>query len=187
MNRSPIAALAAAACLAAGCAGVEVSSQTAPGADLASIRSWAWVEGQQLGAAGDPADRRHVVAVISDGLAEGFAKAGVAPAGGGAPDALVGFAIDLEQVARHVDYVRTRGAGYAWRGFHSMSIREVDTVYVEYALGTLVVDVVDARTGNFLWRGTAVAEFDRTAPRGDKEKAAREAAAKIAEAFAGSR
>lgn len=187
MLNARFALLLAAAGFAAGCESIEVSSETAPRADLGAVRTWGWVQGQKTGTLGSPEDRQHVLGAIADSLASELAKTGVASAAGGAPDVFVAFDVGAENVSRYVDYTRTTGHGYAWRGFHPMETTEVERVLVEYALGTLVVDLVDAKTGNFLWRGTAQAAVERDLPRAEKESLAREAVVKIIKEFSAAR
>jgi len=53
------------------------------------------------------------------------------------------------------DVVDTRAHAY---GYHAQGT-EIDRETVEYPAGTIVVDVVDARTDTRVWRGTGVAEI----------------------------
>ena len=187
MGNARFALLLAAAGFAAGCESIEVKSESAPRADLNAVHTWGWVEGQKLGSLGSPEDRQHVLGAIADSLATGLAKAGVAAAAEASPDVLVAFDVGAENVSRFVDYQRTTGHGHVWRGFHSMETTETERVLVEYALGTLVVDLVDAKTGHFLWRGTAQAAVDREMSRAEKESLARKAAAKVIKEFSAAR
>jgi hypothetical protein len=187
MGIARFALLLAAAGVAAGCESIEVKTESAPRADLGALRTWGWAQGQQIGTLGAPEDRQHVLGAVADSLSTGLAKSGLASAAGEAPDVFVAFEVSAENVSRYVDYTRTTGHGYAWRGFHPMETTEIERVFVEYALGTLVVDLVDAKTGHFLWRGTAQAAVDRELPRAEKESLARDAAAKIVKEFSAAR
>ena len=90
MGRAILAAvLLASAALACGCSSVSTDSESAAGADLSAIRTWAWMQGQDPGRLGDPADRAHVTAVVAEGgwemcfvaCAAAFLVAGVAALG----------------------------------------------------------------------------------------------------------
>ena len=82
-----------------------------------------------------------------------------------------------------VDYYTEVGPGRTWNGFYG-STRDVrHTAFIEYDSGTLVVDLVDAKTGMFLWRGTARAAVAPGMDRAQKEALAREAALKVAAEF----
>lgn len=49
----------------------------------------------------------------------------------------------------------------------------------EFRLGTIAVDIVDARTETLVWRGMASGEVDVTANSGQQEKGIKRAAAKV--------
>jgi len=185
MRKTALGPMLLAAALAAGCSSIETSSESNPKADLSRIRTWAWMEGQDGGTMGSPTDREHVTAAVAESLGAGLAERGLAYSGTGVPDAYVAFRIDLEHVVRVMDYYTSVGTGWTWRGFHGRTVDVKNSELVEYEQGTLVVDVVDAKTGMFLWRGTAKAVVDPDTQRADKEKLARAAATKVAKEFPG--
>ena len=184
MLRKPVGALLLAA-LAAGCESIETSSESNPKADLSRIKTWAWMEGQDGGTLNSPTDREHVTAAVVESLGAGLAGRGLTYSGTGVPDAYVAFRIDLEHVIRVMDYYSSVGTGWTWRGFQGRTVDVKNSELVEYDQGMLVVDIVDAKTGMFLWRGTARAIVEPETPRTEKEKLAREAATKVAKEFPG--
>lgn len=183
MRLPGLCVLAVAAALSAGCGSFATRGETAPGADLSAVRTFAWMEGQELGFAGSASDREHLSAAAAEALSAGFQARGLAPAGAGAPDVFVAFRAEVERETYVTDFGHSTAGSWNRAGFYGR--RGYDPMVVTYDAGTLIVDVVDARTQKLLWRGTARADVDRNDTRADREAQVRAAAASIAAEWPG--
>ena len=149
MNRS-LAIAAAAAVLA--CSHATVQTEFDPKAEYARYRTWAFISEppgpEQAPAVQNPA----VLALIRSAVGRELAAKGLAFASDAGPDLLVavhGFARDRIQV-------NTYGYGYAYGPYGVHGAPGVAGTDVrQYRDGTLILDLVDARTKQLVWRGTA--------------------------------
>jgi hypothetical protein len=149
MNRSCALAAAAAALLA--CSHAKVETQFDPKAEFARYRTWAWVAEQpgpeQAEAVRNPA----VMGLVRQAVERELGARGLARASGPEPDLLVavlGFAHDRIEVT-HYGYAEPVAYGwYSPPGAYGTNVQQ-------YREGTLVLDLVDARTKQLVWRGTA--------------------------------
>ena len=81
---------------------------------------------------------------------------------GGSPDFVVGYYLVLKE--RTTDFVTiNRRFGYGWGGFP-------ETHSDDYTQGTLLIDVIDPKTMQLMWRGSASGVVDRTASREKRER-----------------
>ncbi len=87
----------------------------------------------------------------------------------GQPDFYIGYhaalddRLDIEDINSYYNYAAAPGMG---SGLHTAVAggwvyAGSDTKVREYAIGTLVLDIVEPDTRNLLWRGTAQAEIDK--------------------------
>jgi hypothetical protein len=139
------------------CASHQVGVAYDPDEDFSALQTFAWfpqgTRTQIENAARYPKHYEATDRTIEKRLVEkGYSKA--AP---GAADFLVLYHLALE---RKLD-VRTINAPYKggtseWEVHHTVPTEQI----VEYAEGTLVIDVVDARTRRLVWRGTAGGRHD---------------------------
>jgi hypothetical protein len=134
---------------------VSVRATTAPGTNLAQYKTWAWADPADAAAAELRASP--VGQTIRDQVARDLKLRGMREDVPAAADFLVTF-----------DYVtepklsRAR-LGYGWgydAGIYGGMSREAGSVHM-YTQGTIIVDFLDARTRETIWRGTAVSEVDR--------------------------
>jgi hypothetical protein len=139
--------LATTALVLTGCATMNVSSHVLPGADFTQYRSFEWGPADAL-PTGDPRLDRdpffqdHVQGAIERGLAgRGFARVSVGP-----PDLRIHYHANI---SRRIDINRLDRE----RGYCSEAACGVRTIDQE--AGTLVLDVIDARTNRLVWRGWA--------------------------------
>jgi hypothetical protein len=136
-----VASLAATACAAA----MNVSSHVEPGLDFAQYRTYGWGPADAL-PTGDPRlDQNpffqdHFQGSVEKGLAaRGFEQSA-------APDLLIHYHAN---VRRRIDIDRLdRQYGYCYDS-------DCQAGVTEHEAGTLVLDVVDARTNRLIWRGWA--------------------------------
>jgi hypothetical protein len=139
--------LATTALVLTGCATMNVSSHVLRDADFTQYRTFEWGPADAL-PTGDPRLDRdpffqdHVQGAIEKGLASrGFARIST-----GAPDLLIHYHANI---SRRIDINRLdRERGYCYDD--ACGVRTV-----EKEAGTLVLDVVDARTNRLVWRGWA--------------------------------
>jgi hypothetical protein len=142
-----LTAAAAAAVSLAGCATLTVGSYAQSGINFKSYRTYAWGEADAL-PTGDP--RLDANPFFKDRLAgaveRGMRARGFELADADAPDLLVHYHANITQ---RVDVNRVdRQNGYCYGQDCTIDI-------MEYEAGTLVLDVVDARTKRVIWRGWA--------------------------------
>jgi hypothetical protein len=151
MRARRLSLLALAAGLA-GCSTLHVETQYSAGAPFASYRSYAWLStapgAEQAAAIRNPAVRSVVVSAVDRELAaKGLAR--VIPDQN--PDlfvAVIGTAQGRVEVAAY-------GYGYAGPYVGPVPVATVS----QYADGTLLVDLVDAKTRKLVWRGIASDTF----------------------------
>ncbi len=59
--------------------------------------------------------------------------------------------------------------GYGWRGYGAAGMGSATTTASEYTVGTLVVDIFDAKSKQLLWRGTAQDELKDSPEKREKQ------------------
>lgn len=127
-----------------GCATMSVSSHVRRGLDMTRYRTYDWGTADAL-PAGDPRLDRH--ASFNDhvqrAVDQQLAARGLERSLGGSPDLLIHY---HASIAPRLDVNRVE------REF-ACSCTHAETI--EYESGTLVLDVVDARTHDVIWRGWA--------------------------------
>jgi hypothetical protein len=138
----------------------KTTSESAPGADLQSYKTFMWIKQPNLT---DPILRQTVVSDINAELtAKGYRLV--------SDGAELGLAAHLSTSTQKTLSTFYDGFGGGWRwaeGFGSATTT-VDT----YQEGTLVVDLFDARTKQAVWRGSAEQETSSD-PRKETESMAR--------------
>jgi len=148
-----LAVMTAAVLALSGCATVRVSSHTEHGLSWARYRTFDWGRPDALPAGDarfdkDPYFQDHMQGAIEKQMAvRGFARA----SGSGDPDLLVHYhatiaeRIDIDEIDRASGYCATA---------------DCRPRVTRYEAGTLVVDIVDARTNRLIWRGWAQDSLD---------------------------
>ncbi len=136
--------------LAAGCSTLEVNHDFDGQANFAQYRSYAWVPTPSAHQPASQLVAQRIERAIVDELgAKGLQE------NAGSPDLLVAYHTGTKDKIQVTDWGYTYGSYYwGWGG------RSVD-VY-QYEEGTLVVDLVDAKTKQLVWRGWATGTVDRT-------------------------
>lgn len=145
----PIARAAAAALIGlalAGCATMNVSSHVDRGLDVTKYRTYDWGPPDALPTGDprldqDPFFKDHMQGAVERQLAaKGFVRAEPSAT----PDLLIHY---HASITRRID-VNEADRGYGYTGDLGSSVRE-------YEAGTLVLDIVDSRTKQVIWRGWA--------------------------------
>jgi hypothetical protein len=132
-----------------GCATLDVSSYVERGADLNRYHTYAWAPTDRL-STGDPRldNNPFFLRQVQTSVDGGLARRGFERVGNGTPDLVVHFHASVTQ-AVDVDVV-DRQFG---------ETEEADRPSV-YEAGSLVIDLVDARTNSVVWRGWARGSID---------------------------
>jgi len=166
-------ALPTALLLLAACSSVSTSYDFDPDADFARLKAYAWVE-SAIDRDTDPLVLERVRRATDAGLAAaGYRKV---ESGG-----------DFH-VAAHLrsrQRVQVRDTGYAGPyygyGYGHWGTRRID-VY-EYDEGSIILDVIDAKTNKLLWRGIAKAAVPESPKPEELTKLVDEAVSKLLEDF----
>ncbi len=134
------------AAISAGCSTIRVETDYDRGADFSSLRTYAWVKHVKASDSrmmNDPLIRSHITGSVESELAEmGYRKAA-----GRDPDFLVAYHIGSRRKIDVDHYYYGYGRWGRFRG-HDVSVHR-------YREGTIVLDIVDARTKQLIWRGWA--------------------------------
>jgi len=134
--------------------------------NFTGFKTYAWVRGTGVD---DPINHRRVVEAISGQLAaKGLARIEA----GERPDVLVAYHASFDRD------LQISGFATGWGPYRLRSGSAVARTE-QILTGTLVVDVVDAHTGNIVWRGTASKEVDADADPRRRERNIRRAAERL--------
>ena len=145
---SPAKWLLAVLLAVAACTKYEIQSDRDPAVDFSRYRTFAWMPR----AAAPPADQDTGDNAM-DNQIYSFVEAqlerrGLTPAPSATADLLVTF-----RLIRNEGYDETNMPyGLGWRGMYRASFHTSGDLYVR---GTLIVDVVDRKTNQLVWRGSA--------------------------------
>jgi len=149
------AALPATLCaLLASCSTVKISTEYNPKADFASYRTYAWAA-VEPGPEEAPSIRNPAVySMVRTAVDRELSARGLTPDESGQPDLLV----VVHGMARDRIEVSSYGYAYAplYYGPHgAMMVGTSATEVRQYRDGTLLLDLIDAKTHQLVWRGTA--------------------------------
>ncbi len=170
-------AIAGVALVASACAsGISVNSDFDPQANFSSYRTFAWMplpRNTDYRLNNDLVDGRIRSAIENQLQANGYQ---LGPAEGA--DFKVGYHAALEG---KMD-VRTINTyyGYGWEQWSTISSQ---TYVDEYTEGTLVVDIVDAKSNELVWRGSGQGEVRERADPDERTRRINDAIAKILAEF----
>jgi Domain of unknown function (DUF4136) len=158
---------AALAFLTTTAAAQEVSYDFDKSADFSTLHNYTWVRGTPVN---DELNHKRIVAAIDEQLgAKGLHQ--VERRDGA--DVLIAyhavFARDLQ----------IHGMSSGWGGYRVGPSRSGTARVEQVVVGTLVVEVIDARTGSTIWRGIASREVDVNASPEKREKNIDKAAQKL--------
>jgi hypothetical protein len=158
---------AALAFLTTTAAAQEVSYDFDKSADFSSLHRYTWVRGRPVN---DDINHRRIVEAISEQLA---AKGLERVPGSEGPDVLVAY------YASYANDLEVHAMTSGWGGYRFAPSRYGSARVEEVLVGTLVVEVIDARTGSTIWRGTVEREIDVKASPEKREKNIDKAAEKL--------
>lgn len=139
-----------------GCAtGTQVRVDHDPKEDFQSLRSYAWApatEEERVEKARDSLTHERIQAAVDAHLAtRGYAKVSETQA-----DFLVTYTITLDRRTRASDSYMSVGYGrYGGHGGVGVGYGfPVSTTVEEYKVGTLIIDIIDAKQRRLVWRGS---------------------------------
>ncbi len=136
-------------------------------ANFSQFRTYAWVRGMNLD---DELNHQRIVRAIEGQLAaKGFAKADRQAN----PDVLVAYHASFDTT------LQITGFSSGWGGYRFAGSRSGSARADEILVGTLVVDIVNAKTEAIVWRGTASRDIDVKANPEKREKGINKAAEKL--------
>jgi hypothetical protein len=158
MTRTLIAAVTAMALLGTSAAAQDVNYDFDKSADFSSLHDYAWVRGTPVN---DELNHRRIVEAIDEQLAaKGLHRAD----GRNDADVLIAYhAVFARDLAIH-------GMSSGWGGYRLAPSRSGSARVEQVVVGTLVVEVIDAKTGSTIWRGIATREVDVNASPEKREK-----------------
>ena len=116
--------------------------------NFAGFRTYAWADGTNVP---EPLVHQRIVNAVDVQMTlKGLQQVH----GSSSPDVLVAY---------HAAFDRTlqiSGFGSGWGGYRWGGARTVSARTEEIVVGTMIVDVIDARTNTIIWRGTATRDVD---------------------------
>lgn len=151
MNVRWVVAIALVA-VAVGCSGMKINHDWDQQANFSSYQTYVWHESDPNVKDTDPlAHERFIRAIESQLSAKGFRKVSVNP------DVLVTYhAEESEQMSLNTTYMGGGwGYGPAWRWGGMGGMATATTTVRNYNVGTVVLDIWDAKQKRLVWRGTA--------------------------------
>jgi Domain of unknown function (DUF4136) len=152
--RVRVTTLIASTLLLAGCGnGITVRTATAPDFNIAGRSTFRFlpVPGRRDGGQSGPNDPMLANSITNRALREDIRRAliarGYRPAEGGPAD----FEVAMYAAAHQALDIATYNYGYTWRGWP-----QEYTEVTPYTRGTVIIDIVDPRSQQLLWRGQGV-------------------------------
>jgi hypothetical protein len=161
------------------CSGIRVTTDYDPAADFTKVRSYAWLD-EQSGVQGDRADVTSLLdRRVRRSVDTELQKKGLSSVDRAGADALVTYHLGVET---KLD-VNTIDTGYGYgRGWYRGGVSTHTTV-TEYQEGTLLIDLVDPKAKQLIWRGSGQARIRRSSTPEEREQRIDEAVAEILKSF----
>jgi hypothetical protein len=136
-------------------------------ANFAGFKTYAWVRGTNLA---DELNHKRVMRAVEAQLgAHGLAKA----ESGANADVLVAYHASFDK------NLQINGFSSGFGGYRFGGMRSGTATVDEIVVGTLIVDLVDAKSKTIVWRGTATKEVDTRASAEKRDKNINRAAEKL--------
>ena len=135
--------------------------------DFSAFKRYAWVRGTAIA---DELNHNRIVGAVNTQLAsKGLLQ--VQPAD--SPDVLVAYHANFDR------HLQITGFTSGWGGYRFAGSRTGTARTEQIVVGTLIVDVVNARTRTIVWRGIATRDVDVSANGDKREKNINTAAEKL--------
>ena len=136
-------------------------------ADFTRFKTYTWVRGTNLN---DELNHQRIMRAVDAQLsARGFSQVEAA----GNPDVLVAYHASFDK------NLRINGFSSGWGGYRFAGNRSGTATVGEILIGTLAVDIVDAKSKTIVWRGMATKEVDVNAKADKRDKNINRAAEKL--------
>jgi hypothetical protein len=156
MNRSRFLAVILPLALLAACSSVRVNSDYDERASFRGLRGYAWTSTSE-GHLVDPAINSDLVARrVKNAIDSELIRRGYERTEFGSADFLVSFQLQAKEKVS-VNSTGDYYFGYRHYGRYGLG-GDISTLH--FIEGTIVIDIVDAATGELIWRGWAVTEMD---------------------------
>lgn len=126
--------------------------------NFSSFRTYAWVNGTNVP---EPLIHQRLVNAVDAQMALKGMRQIAADAN---PDVLVAYHASFDK------NLQINGFGSGWGGYRYGGSRSVSARAEEILVGTLIVDMVDAKTKTIVWRGTATKDIDVNAKPDKRDK-----------------
>ncbi len=179
MRRAFPFALTAMVLTLSGCSGIKVETDYDPAAipSFQRYRTYTWLPDPT---GGDRRVQNDIVAArVREAVDAVLADKGFTLATSGTPDFLIGWFASLDG-RMDVSQLNTY-YGYGWGPWYGAAYGNTYVRY--YEEGALVLDIVDVRSNQLAWRGSAQTEIDRTRPENEREQLLNNAVKKVLERF----
>lgn len=179
MRNALSTALAALTLTLGACSGITVQTDYDPAAvpTFQRYKTYGWLPDPT---GGDRRVHNDIVAARVKGAVDAeLADKGYTLVTTGTPDFRIGWFVSLDgrmDVAQINTYY-----GYGWGAWYGAAYGRSYPRY--YEEGTLVLDIVDVRSNQLAWRGSAQTEVDRTRPESEREQLVRTAVKRVLERF----
>lgn len=136
--------------LLSGCA-LQVKTYQKPGTDISKYKTWCWMEGCEVTYQGpEEYYNEEALMSISDAIGEQMAQKGYIR-NDEEQDLLVNFYLIMEM--REQEVVEPN---YEGMSMNMQWLPQVYPKYVRYLKGSLVIDIIDRRESELLWRGNVI-------------------------------
>ena len=167
MRTATLARIAAFALLGTTVLAQSVTTDYDRSANFASFKTYAWVRGTDVP---DQLNHKRIVQSIDAQLTQKGMRMVERSAN---PDVLIAYHANFERDLQINGFSSGWGA-YRWGGNRSGTARAE-----EITVGTLVVDMVDAKSNTIVWRGMASKDLDERASAAKRDKNAQKAMEKL--------
>jgi hypothetical protein len=162
------------AVLLVGCATADVQSDWDPQADFGRLKTWDWFPKSRPPTLDPRLDSGLLDARIRQAVENELAAKGFKPRGGPNADFFVSHTVAIHQ----------KITASSLNDFYGPSYGRVSRVYVdEYEVGTLVIDVLDPRKGQVIWRGSYQARLTPATNPSEREERVNTAVHAVMERF----
>jgi hypothetical protein len=157
-----------------GCASANVQSDFDPQADFSGLKTWDWFPKSRPPTLDPRLDSGLLDARIRQAVETELAARGYKPRGGPNADFLVSHTVAIQQQV----------SASSINDFYGPSYSRASRVYVEtYEVGTLVIDVLDPRKSQVIWRGSYQARLTPASNPSQREERVRTAVHAVLERF----
>ena len=178
--QSRFRALVPAALLALGCASLPIETDYDPAFDFGGYKRFAWLSEKSPITGDVRLDNPLLHERLRQAIQQTLTAAGFEQVEAGSGDFRVGYHLSLQQRLDVSTLDRHYGYGPA---ANRWGYGPPETIVREYEEGTLVIDVVDARSDRLVWRGAAHGRMRESTTPEDRRQRAHQVVAAILERF----